>query len=257
MLNTILYEQPLNERVRAFMRLEQLFIQTHEFINSDTKWHARMTMTGLSDILEILNRSDLKTDILKELDRNQINLSKLSNTPGVNTQTLNTTLNELDQSYQQIINIEGQLGQKLREHEILTGLIKRNSLVGSICSFDLPLFHHWLNSNPVERHKNLSELYSSISIIQYAIKLLLSIIRESAIIEDKIAVNGFYQQNLNVKHPYQMIRVLIPNYTDYFVEISAGKHRFSIHFLTTNNENNTRTKQVKEDMPFQLGCCAV
>jgi len=256
MPNTILYEQPLNERVRTFIRLEQLFNQTQEYINSDTKWHSRMTMTGLSQILEILNRSDLKTDILKELERNQINLAKHSNTPGVDTQTLKATLNELDKSYQQIIQIEGQLGKTLRESEILTGLVKRNSLVGAICSFDLPIFHYWLNNNPTDRHKTLTELLSSTIYIQYAVKLLLSIIRESTFIENKIAENGFYQQNLNVKHPYQMIRVLIPKDAAYFVEISAGKHRFSIHFLTIDNSNN-KQKQVNNDIPFQLGCCAI
>ncbi len=258
MSNTIIYEQPLNERVRTFLRLEQLFIQTHDYINSDTKWHSRITMTGLSAILEILNRSDLKTDILKELDRNQINLAKLSNSPGVDTHTLDKTLKELDKSYQQIIKVNGQLGQVLREHEILNGLVKRSSLVGAICSFDLPLFHYWLNGNSTERHKTLSDLLLSISDVQYAVTLLLSIIRESTLIEDKTAENGFYQQNLNANHPYQMIRVMIPNDANHFSEISAGKHRFSIHFLTMNQaENSSKPKQVKENIPFKLGCCVV
>lgn len=258
MLKTILYEQPLNERVRAFIRLEQLFIRTQEYINSNSEPHTRMTMMVLAEILELLNRSDLKTDILKELERNQSNLAKLSNSPGVNTNTLNETLNNLEKSSQNIINTEGQLGQVLREQEILKSLVKRNSLVGGICSFDLPIFHHWLNSD-VEIQKNaLKELFLSISDIQYAINLLLGIIRQSTLIEDQIAENGFYQQNLNPKHPYQMIRVILPKNVNYFCEISAGKHRFSIHFLAiTNNQYNNRPKQLMENIPFQLGCCAV
>ncbi len=258
MLNTILYEQPLNERVRSFMRLEQLFLRTQEYINSDSEWHTRMTMVGLSEILELLNRSDLKTDILKELERNQISLAKLSHTPGVDTKTLNETLANLDQSYQKIINTQGQLGQVLREQEILTNLVKRNSLVGGICSFDLPIFHHWLNTDITAQQHDLKTLFSSIFDTQYAINLLLSIIRQSTLIADKVAENGFYQQNLNPKHPYQMIRVIIPKKENYFCEISAGKHRFSIHFLTiANNNYNHRPKQLMEDISFQLGCCAV
>ncbi len=252
--NMILYEQPLNERVRSFMRLEQLFTQANEYISNDTIWHSRMTMTVLSEILELLNRADLKTDILKELERNQIYLAKLSNAPRVNTNTLNATLNELDSSYQEILKIDGQLGQTLRDHEILTSLVKRRSMLGGLCSFDLPIFHYWLNTKSSERHTDLSTLYSSISNIHYAIKLLLSIIRESATIENIIAEKGFYQQNLNVNFPYQMIRVLIPDDVNYFSEISGGKHRFSIRFMSTNK---SITKQVKEDIPFQLGCCAV
>lgn len=256
MLNAIIFEQPLNERVRAFLRLEQLFTQTRQYINSENSWTSRITMTGLSEILEILNRPDLKTYILKELERNQINLAKLAELPDVDLQTLTSTLNELDKSYQQIIQIKGQLGQTLREHEILSRLVKRNSLVGGICSFDLPIFHYWLNSNQTEQHKTLSELFSSISNIQYAIKLLLSIIRESTLIENKIAENGFYQQNLNSSFPYQMIRVLVPDDAHYFAEISSGKHRFSIHFLAVNN-NNDKPIQVKQNINFSLGCCAV
>lgn len=257
MLKTIVYEHPLNERVRSFMRLEQLFTQTYELINSNSYNYARFTMISLSEILEILNRPDIKTDILKELERNQIYLAKLSNTPGVNTKTLHATLDELEKSYQNIRNIEGQFGQVLREHQILAGLVKRSSLVGGICSFDLPIFHYWLNSDPTTQHNQVSKLYQSISNIHYAIKLLLSIIRESSIIQNKVAENGFFQQNLNSTHPYQMIRVLIPCNVDYFAEISGGKHRFSIYFLSTKNEINDKAKQINDNIPFQLGCCAV
>ena len=79
---TVVYEQPLNERVRTFLRLEFLFAQHHHHRADRTHWGVRATLRALLDIFTIVSRSDLKTEILKELSEQHGTLSRLQQRPG-------------------------------------------------------------------------------------------------------------------------------------------------------------------------------
>jgi cell division protein ZapD len=58
---TVVYEQPLNERVRTFLRLEFLFQQHHHHRADKTHWGVRATLRALLDIYTVVSRSDLAT----------------------------------------------------------------------------------------------------------------------------------------------------------------------------------------------------
>ena len=71
MTDPVYYEQPLNERMRSFLRLEHLFKQAAYTFRGYSIWDSRSTLNSLTSILEILSRNDLKTDLLKELERQE------------------------------------------------------------------------------------------------------------------------------------------------------------------------------------------
>ena len=56
----IVYEQPLNERMRAFLRLEFLFRQARHHLNGRTAYETRAALSSLIDVLAILNRGDAR-----------------------------------------------------------------------------------------------------------------------------------------------------------------------------------------------------
>src|ERR1700727_1446577 len=79
---TILYEQPLNERMRTFMRLDFLYNQALYQSEIATSASARAAMTHLLDILSITTRSDMRSDALKELERPLTHLNEVQARPG-------------------------------------------------------------------------------------------------------------------------------------------------------------------------------
>ena len=64
----IKFEQPLSERMRTFLRIEFLHEQTRFHANEPTDFGARAAVAGLLEILTILGRGDVRSDVLKELD---------------------------------------------------------------------------------------------------------------------------------------------------------------------------------------------
>ena len=85
MAKPVIYEQPLNERVRTFLRLEHLFCQIDYTLRGYSIWDSRATLDTLVETLEILSRSDLKTELIKELERHIVKLNALQQSPGVDT----------------------------------------------------------------------------------------------------------------------------------------------------------------------------
>lgn len=64
MLNAILYEQPLNERIRLFLRLEHFFIHTFHFLEETAVPDTQAGVAALIEILTILDRNDIRSEIL-------------------------------------------------------------------------------------------------------------------------------------------------------------------------------------------------
>lgn len=249
------YEQPLNERIRSFLRLEHLFKHAAYTLRGYSVWDSRSTLTSITAILDVLSRTDLKTELLKELERQEKTLSALSDMPGVDKAQLNTVLKQIQTSQQNIHAYNGQLGQEIREHELLSILRQRSSIVGGTCNFDIPLLHYWLQQAPESRIEKLEEWISKLDIVSAPINLILGIIRESSYAEEMLAEKGFYQQNIETNAPVQLIRVGLKDSQACFPEVSGGKQRFSIRFMLPHDEE--RPTQSSEDVPFRLVCCAL
>lgn len=255
MSDTIFYEQPLNERIRSFLRFEHLFKQAAYTLRGYSIWDSRSTLTSITTILDILTRSDLKTELLKELERQEKTLSALSDLAGVDKNQLNNILKQIKTSQQNILDFTGQLGQNIRDHELLNSLRQRSSIIGGTCDFDIPYLHYWLQQPPEYRIEKLENWLGKLEIISFPISLILDITRKSNSPINLTAEKGFYQKNIDKNVPVQLIRVGLNRDSKYFPEISAGKQRFSIRFMLPQDAK--RPVQSSDELDFQLICCAL
>ena len=61
----VVYEQPLNERMRTFLRLDFLYSQTMYHEERPDQWSTRAAMSSLLEILAITARGDIRSEVLK------------------------------------------------------------------------------------------------------------------------------------------------------------------------------------------------
>lgn len=253
--NTIFYEQPLGERIRMFLRIEHLFRQASYTMRGFSVWDSRSTLTTITAIIDVLSRSDLKTEMLKELERLEKSLTPLVDISGVDKNQLTSILKQLEQSERALHGYSGQLASDLRQHELLNSIRQRSSVVGGTSGSELPLLHFWLQQEPELRIEQLESWMDELDIIRQPVDLILGIIRESSVPEEVTAEDGFYQQNVDASTSLQLIRVGIDPQYKLFPEISAGKQRFSIRFMQPQGAQ--RPVQFRETVPFLLSCCAL
>ncbi|MGQ0586652.1 MAG: cell division protein ZapD [Gammaproteobacteria bacterium] len=252
---TVVYEQPLNERVRTFLRLEFLFAQHHHHRADRTHWGVRATLRALLDIFSIVSRSDVKTEILKELSEQHAALSRLQQRPGVDTSRLQSVLAELNEGVNamQVLTTHT-LGTVLRDNEFLISLLHRSTIPGGVGAFDLPTFHHWLAQPGEHIRRDLDAWFADLVPFDKAINLYLRLLRQSTQPVDAVAKAGIHVYTPPAE--YELVRVLVAASTGVYPEISAGRHRFTVRFMN-QRDVNTRPTQTSADVPFQLQCCAL
>ncbi len=250
------YEFPLNERIRVFMRLEHLFRQLNHFMAGNSIFDKRAAIGSLLDILTIFSRSDLKSELIKELDRHAKVLGQLSDNQDVDNDKLQEILDQLTQASRNLYNASGKVGASVMESGLFQSISQRSTIPGGSCSFDLPAFHYWLEQDQAMQQHDLEQWARPFADIRNAVDLILGFLRKSNFPKQEIAHAGFFQLALDKAHPVQLIRVGLPSTEHCFAEISGGKHRFSIRFMEPSDDEN-RPTQVKHDISFTLTRCAV
>lgn len=253
MSEQITYELPLSERIRTFLRLEDLFEQMQHFSQHDGEWQNRAELSCLLDILAISSRTDLRNEITKEIERHTKSLIIFAKNPKVDGEKLKHSIDQLNQLNQQLLSSSGRIDQILGQVCLLKCLSQRNSIPGGTCDFDLPVYHFWLNKPLSERREKIQSWTSHLKPIQQSISLLLQFIRFSATPSTKTAHSGFYQQSLDSSHPVHLLRVSLDLNSPYFAEISGGKHRFSVRFMVPLETE--RPSQTSDDINFTLNIC--
>lgn len=255
MTNSCIYELPLNERIRTLLRLEFLFQQARYSMRGYSIWDSRATISSLLDITNIMTRIDLRSEIIKELERQHSSLLAISSRSGVDPTLLKDTLKELKHYAETLKNPQKNSQKNLHNNSLLKQIRQRESIPGGTCDFDIPTYHFWLEQ-PAEQRVYLLECWlKEIDVYRLSITLILKLLRESAINTPLTADQGFYQQTLDKAAPFQLVRVILPSDIDYYAEISGGKHRFSIRFMKP--VDNERPIPCSKDIDFQLSCCAL
>ncbi len=255
MSDLIIYEHPLNERIRTFLRLEHLFERMAFHQPSTSVWSSRAAVDSLLDIISIFSRGDLKTELMKELERQTAKLASIWQRPGVDIQTLGRVLDNLEKATERLHRLRGQVGQQLRENEFLKTITQRSSIPGGSCVFDLPHYHFWLQQPTADRQRHLQEWVTDLEPIRDATVLVLGLIRGSTTATMETGEQGFFQRTLDSQSPAQLIRVGLDAKLPLFAEVSGGKHRFNIRFIEAMNWE--RPTQTRDDIRFSLTCCVI
>ena len=245
------YEQPLNERMRTFMRLEFLYQQLLYNLEFDTTWGARATIAGLLEIMAILTRGDVRSEVHKELDLQIENLQRFQSQPEVDSGRLGTLLANLMKSREEIDAVGTQFLQPLKECEFLSSIKHRSSIPGGTCEFDLPEFSHWLRQPFARRQQDMGKWLEAIRPLCDAVTEMMWLIRESAQPTERTAINGMYQHRMQKDSSCRLLRVTLPESSKLYPEISGSQHRFTIRFLEWSTIDS-RAVQTGHDVRFLL-----
>jgi len=248
------YEQPLSERMRTFLRLEFLYQQMLFNSELEADWATRAATSSLLEIMAILMRGDVRSDVHKELDHQIENLEQYVSQPGVDSRRLDAFLRNLLESRNEVNSAGTQFLQPLKDSEFLNSIKHRSSIPGGTCEFDLPEYNHWLRQAFSRRQQDLQYWLSVIRPVCDAVIELLWLIRESANPSEKTAINGMYQHNMQKNAQCRLLRVTLPDESPLYPEISGSQHRFTVRFLEWSNIGS-RAVQTGHDVQFQLSIC--
>lgn len=247
------YDYPFNERIRTLLRLEDLFAKIQYFLQGSDELQHHSALISIFQVLDVIDRAELKADLLQELDRQKIVMESLRGNPSISEEILNEVIAEIGITAQSLRASTGKVGQVLRDNEWLMSIKQRSGIPGGVCEFDVPSYHYWLGL-PLERRKqDLETWLKPLAPLHDALRIILHILRGSGVPSFQVAARGMYQQMLGGAKPAQMVRVRVDDALECYPEVSANKYAINIRFHHV--EGAEKPHACESDIDFELTLC--
>jgi cell division protein ZapD len=248
------YEYPLNEGIRTMLRLEHLFDRLGQLIARDTPLDHHFALATLFEVVDVASRADLKSDLLKDLERHKLAYHGFRGNPGVSEAALDGVLARIDHAFTALNTLPGKAGSSLHGNEFLMSIRSRISIPGGTCEFDLPAYYAWQQQEPGRRRQELVQWVGSVMPLAEALSVLLGLLRDSGAPQRVVAKAGQFQQSLPQGKTFHLLRVRLDESLGLVPEISGHRLIVSIRLMRPDAEG--RLRPVAEDLPVELALCA-
>ncbi len=250
-MSQAVYEFPLNEKVRTYLRLEQLFAQLKQSSKATENWQFMSFFEALFTLLDLLERLDIRNDILKDIEAHEKNLVYWSQHPKIDSEALQVALQRILRLRDQL-KLSKKIGSSLKEDKFLSSIRQRFSIPGGTCSFDLPNLHYWINQPLEAVNQDIDGWLKELTLVNEAIEITLSFLRERGRFAPITAEKGFYQGISDDKS--ELIRISIPSDKGFYPTLSGNKYRYAIRFMRfTVDENGNGS--LTEPVEFNIASC--
>ncbi|MDF2178421.1 cell division protein ZapD [Aliiglaciecola sp. CAU 1673] len=250
-MSQAVYEFPLNEKVRTYLRLEQLFKQLHEVSNADQDWQYVRFIESLFTLLDLAERVDVRNDLVKDIELHERHLALWSQHPNIDLEALQVAQSKLQNLKDELKNAK-KFGLALKEDKFLMSIRQRFFIPGGTCSFDLPNLHYWLRQEHSFKHQALSRWLGEFALMRNAIEVTLAYLRERGRFEEINAEKGFFQGVADDKN--ELIRIYCATDKGYYPTLSGNKYRYAIRFMLFNPEEAGQVA-MESLVSFKLACC--
>jgi cell division protein ZapD len=250
----LIFEQPLNERMRTFLRLDYLYNQALYHNEKASQWGSRAAVSSLIDILAITTRADVRAEVLKEIEKHLAALEGFENRAGVDGGRLRALINNLARLRSALSAAGNSYLQPLRDSEFLAAIKHRSSIPGGTCEFDLPDYFYWLNQDAASRTLAFNEWLALLRPLCDAVAEVLWLTRQNGKSRKETATGGTFAITFDRDMPLQLLRICLPADAGLYPEISGSHHRCSVRFLKWNGLAS-RPSQAEGDIAFTLITC--
>ena len=250
----ILYEYPLHERIRTYLRLEHLSARLQQLARRVDALDHHFALVTLFEVMDVAARADLKADVLKDLDRQKHTLEGYRGNPAIAEATLEAVITELNQSFETLNAQPGKAGQSLSENDWLMSIRSRISIPGGTFEFDLPAYFAWQHRAGVLRQADLTQWMRTLTPLTDAVHLLLKLLRDSGSPQKVMANSGQFQQNLPQGRTFLLLRLALDVALEVIPEISGNRLMVSIRLMRQGEDH--RAHAIADDVPFELALCS-
>jgi cell division protein ZapD len=250
----VLYEYPFNESIRTMLRLEHLFERLQTLMQREMAVDHHFALASIFEIMDVASRADLKSDLLKDLERHRSQLQSYRGNPHISERALDEILGRIETAYLGLNKATGKAGHVLTGNEWLMSIRSRISIPGGTCEFDLPAYYAWQQGPAGRRQADLRRWTESLLPLAHALTLLLGMMRDSGVPHKVMAVAGQYQQSLPPGRTYQLLRVSLDESLELIPEITGHRLMASVRLMRTDPDG--RMKPYGSDVAFDLALCA-
>jgi cell division protein ZapD len=236
------------------LRLEHLFDRLGQLMPRESPMDHHFALVTIFEIMDVASRADLKSDLLKELEKHKALLDGYRGNPSISEEALDGVIANIDRVFNGLNDLPGKAGITLTSNEWLMSIRSRISIPGGTCEFDLPAYYAWQRFDATRRRADLMRWASTLMPLAEALSVLLNLLRDSGVPHKVVASGGQFQQSLPAGKLYQLIRVRLESGENLVPEISGHRLMVLVRWMLQDDEG--RLKNSTTDTSFELTLCA-
>ncbi len=250
----ILYEYPFNERIRTYLRLGHLLRRLGELVSRTHAVDHHYAIQTLFELMDVSSRSDLKSEVMKDIERHKQVLNGYRDSPSISEQALDDFIAQFDACFAALNSDAGRVGYSLNGNEWLMSVRNRMAIPGGTCEFDLPVYHEWLHRPVAARQRDLAQWSAEFEGLSRALALLMKLLRDSGMPHKVVATDGQFQQALPAGRSFQLLRLRLDPALGLVPEISGNRLLFSVRLMQRSVDG--RLQPALANIPLEVTLCA-
>ena len=117
-IHASIYEQPIDERIRKFLRLENIYMKINNHMDIDSKYDAYSTLLNISELFINLTRSEIKRDLISEIETQKVRYQEYSKLDGADKIKLNSIMEKQNAILKTLHDLEANYLNVLKNDEL-------------------------------------------------------------------------------------------------------------------------------------------
>lgn len=220
--DTITFQLATHFLSKLALRLESLFHIIHEACQSNEKSIHRYAIKNMIEIMDIIEKPELKSRFIKELVRIEHTFNKC-----------NTCIDEelkahLIRQIQILNHHAGHFGDVFAHEDFLKSLRQAHHPGSQECEFNNPQIMIWLDLPSKQRQADLKNWVDMLSILENTVIIYLELLRVTAFFNPIAATNGFCQYPLPPRSSCHLIQLKLDKNLLLVPKLQLGHNGLSI-----------------------------
>tara|TARA_Y100000389_G_scaffold119161_1_gene116321 strand:- start:1171 stop:1932 length:762 start_codon:yes stop_codon:yes gene_type:complete len=243
-----IYEEPVDERIRKFLKLENYFLKLEYHKELDTPYDSYVSLYNLIAIYNTLSRVEVKSDLIREIDFHKQRYMEYIKFDSSDKIKLNSIMEKQNVILNNLYNLQSNYLNELNNDEFFQFCVKHYESASTELDY-------WLTRDHAIRLNQINLWLETVRPIENSVYFCLDILRKSSETKEVCADNGFYLVKLNQEQKIRLLRITMQSDNYFFPRISLGPQRATISFMLLNEDN--KYKQIKDNITFVLDLCYI
>lgn len=242
--DTITFQLATHFLSRIALRLEFLFKTINQACYESHEVIHRFALKNIIEIIDVIEKPELKSRFLKELIRIEHVLKKdnlIENTK---------IFKELETQIHVLNHVPGRFSISIHEDEFLKTLRQIHHPNTKECEFNSPHLVLWFDLDPVLRQQTISQWVNCLKDLEYTVTIYMSLLRTASKYIPITAYNGFYQHSVSPKSVNHLILLKMEKSVGITPKLQLGHHSLTIRLYELATAREIRDTTVNMEIAF-------
>ncbi|MDC0482415.1 cell division protein ZapD [Gammaproteobacteria bacterium] len=247
----IIYEQPVAENIRNFLKCEYLYEKYTHALDQGDIWSIRSSITTLIEISDFVHRINLKVELLKELEKSKLYIDVLKENNQIDILKYDAYHVKIVECLDKLNDIENNPSKTIVDNDFLMQIKNKLYIPGGDNFFDNPSYLNFLASNKSKIFDSINKWYYPFKYLFISSELILSIKRSNAKFEKHTSNVSFFEKRLDTRARIDFVRIRLQKNINVFPDISVNRQNINIIFKYSLG-SKILSRAVEDNVNFEI-----